>query len=405
MLRRLLRALRPPLVLMALGLCFGDAGLVGPSVVKTSAMPGALSMTAGAATPPLVGFVSSETLFPKPASRPPTIGPLRALAPRPYPQRSNVSPIAAEEAPSTEKRQTPPVVVENLRPLSSHASPISPQLLTALIRACAPQVNPVTQAAVITVESSGDAWALHDDNDGRVYRPGSFRDAVRLATNLIAGNRQRYGKADAGVDVGVGQINSNNFANLGVDAGWMLHPCPNLRVSSTMIASAYFTQYAILASLPDPQRDQLAIRRALQIYNSGRPSGDESYVENVIGALHSPFVKRLQLASVVIAPTYPVDTGAAPRFTTNTRRSVSRQRGDATGLFVHEDPFAAPRQTSTKRLAPAATPLSNAAPSAVSSSAGHAGGVWSQGQAHKAEGSVTVAAPPTPSSNTSVGDQ
>jgi len=377
MLQRLLGRLRLPLALMALGLCFGAAGLVGPSVVKTSAMPGALSPTAGAATPPLVGFVSSETLFPMPASRPPTIGPLRALAPRPHQQRANLSPIArvAEQAPSAAKRETPPVVVDNLRPLSSHASPISPQLLTALIRACAPQVNPVTQAAVITVESSGDAWALHDDNDGRVYRPGSFRDAVQLATNLIAGNRQRYGKADAGVDVGVGQINSSNFANLGVDAGWMLHPCPNLRVSSTMIASAYSTQYAILASLPDPQRDQLAIRRALQIYNSGRPSGDESYVENVIRALHSSFVKRLQLASVLVAPTYPVDTGAAPRFTTNTRRSVSRQRGDATGLFVHEDPFAAARQKSAKRLAPAAAPLSSAAPSAVYSSAGHAGGV------------------------------
>ncbi len=185
----------------------------------------------------------------------------------------------------------------------------------------------------------------------------------------------------------------------------MLHPCPNLRVSSTMIASAYSTQYAILASLPDPQRDQLAIRRALQIYNSGRPSGDESYVENVIGALHSSFVKHLQLASVVVALTYPVDAGAAPRLTTNTRRSARRQRGDATGLFVHEDPFAAARQTSAKRLAPAAAPLFSADPSAVYSSPGHAGGVWSQGQAHKAEGSVTMAAPPTPSSNPSVGDR
>jgi type IV secretion system protein VirB1 len=219
---------------------------------------------------------------------------------------------------------------------SGDPRPISSRLLAALIHACAPSVNPVTQAAVISVESSGDAWSLHDDNDGREYRARSFRDAVRFARRLIAFNRQSYGANDAGVDVGIGQINSNNFANLGVDAGWMLHPCPNLRVSSMMIAQAYDKQYAQLRSVPAPQRDQLAIRRALQVYNSGRPSGDDAYVASVINALHSSLVadvsgaRPLTFANLQAVTPYRI-----------LRRSVNRvvaQAASKTGLFVHEDP-------------------------------------------------------------------
>jgi type IV secretion system protein VirB1 len=229
------------------------------------------------------------------------------------------------------------------------SAPISPGLLVRLINACAPKMNPVTQAAVISVESSGDAWALHDDNDDRVYRPRSFTEAVQLANRLIANNRVHYGGSDAGVDVGVAQINSNNFAALGVDAGWMLHPCPNLRVSSTMLADAYNVQYASLAGMPDPDRDRLAMRRALQVYNSGKPYGDDSYVANVLVALHSDLVQRMRQVAyqnpipptrIMSVPLLPlsarmVDPNVRPGSSHDAPGTASARSDSA--LFVHED--------------------------------------------------------------------
>jgi type IV secretion system protein VirB1 len=235
----------------------------------------------------------------------------------------------------------------------ARSRPISPQLLVRLIRACAPHINPITQAAVVAVESSGDAWALHDDNDGRVYRPRSFPEALATADFLIANNQGRYGVRDAGVDVGVAQINSNNFAALGVDAGWMLHPCANLRVSSRMLAAAYRTQYALLVDVANPHRDRLAMRRALQVYNSGRSYGDEQYVKNVIVALTSALVRRMQrVANGKLLPDgryifdrpylqaayaqYGSVVSLVPAQRKNQKAHAPRIE---TALFVHESPF------------------------------------------------------------------
>ncbi len=170
---------------------------------------------------------------------------------------------------------------------------ISDDLLGRLIGTCAPQVDPKTQAAIVSVESGGDAWAVHDDNDDSRYAPDSFADAVAIGRVLIARDRQTYAAADRGVDVGLAQINSANFASLGVDVAAMFHPCANLRASARIIVSAFARERAALRGMSPQDADQVALRRALQVYNSGKGSGDEPYVSAILAALDTPFVQKI----------------------------------------------------------------------------------------------------------------
>lgn len=214
---------------------------------------------------------------------------------------------------------------------------LTPAVLALLLRSCAGNVAPQTQAAVVAAESAGDAWALSDNTTRRVYRPRSYESAVPLARSLID-------RGDS-VDVGIGQINSGNFPALGVTPELMLHPCANLRVSSAMLTQAYRSQYAALGGTPSVT--QLALERMLQIYNSGKPWGDDRYAALVRGQLGTALVQRAtiyQYTSVRLVAR-PETPQARVRGRTPTRRSVATSAGPlASALFTRgpfDDPFEA----------------------------------------------------------------
>jgi len=156
--------------------------------------------------------------------------------------------------------------------------------LALVLQACAPTVNPQTQAALISVESGGNAFAILDDNNGRSYHPGNYQEAVVLADNLIKDGHRRFGSRDRGIDVGITQINSENFSRYGLTTGYALDPCVNLRTGSLILTSTYTAQYEILKDkrIDEESRRQIALSRTLQIYNSGSPTGDQSYVASII---------------------------------------------------------------------------------------------------------------------------
>jgi type IV secretion system protein VirB1 len=172
--------------------------------------------------------------------------------------------------------------------VSSSGAGIAPELIGNLITLCAHGIDPTIQAAVVAVESHGNAWVLHDNNDGRVYRPSTMREAATVASTIIATNRETLGNDDRGIDIGLGQINSQNFNNLHVTVAQMLDPCENLTVSSHMLTEAWDAQRQRSSSL-DPNT---AWDAALQVYNSGRAHGDESYARVVRVAMRSSFVQR-----------------------------------------------------------------------------------------------------------------
>ena len=99
----------------------------------------------------------------------------------------------------------------------------------ALAGACQSAVDPATIARIVQRESGREPFALHDNTTGRSYIPEAKPDAYRLAEGLIA--------AGHSVDVGLSQINTANFAWLGLSLATALDPCANLAASAAVLTS------------------------------------------------------------------------------------------------------------------------------------------------------------------------
>lgn len=131
----------------------------------------------------------------------------------------------------------------------------APSKVRALLERCAPEVSPVTMAALVAQESGGDPYALDDDSTHIVYHPVSYAGAARLAAQLI----------DAGhsVDLGLAQVNSLWLAPLRLTAAELLEPCENLRAGSLILLRAW--RAAGTGTLAK------RLSSALAIYHSGEP--------------------------------------------------------------------------------------------------------------------------------------
>ncbi len=139
--------------------------------------------------------------------------------------------------------------------------PRSASSVRALLERCAPQVSPVTMAALVAQESGGDPYALDDDSTHIVYHPVSYAGAARLAAQLIG--------AGHSVDLGLAQVNSGWLAPLRLTAAEVLEPCENLRAGSLILLRAWRAAGAGPVPGAPPRAKRLA--RALAIYHSGNP--------------------------------------------------------------------------------------------------------------------------------------
>src|SRR3979411_2457359 len=104
---------------------------------------------------------------------------------------------------------------------------LSPAVLAALLATCAPNIDPSTETALITIESAGDTWALHQNSPDRHFSPKPYQEALRIGTHLLANDH-------SSVDVGLTQVNSRNFTAYAVTLGDMLDPCKNLHVGASI---------------------------------------------------------------------------------------------------------------------------------------------------------------------------
>ncbi|MGP6190432.1 MAG: lytic transglycosylase domain-containing protein [Vulcanimicrobiaceae bacterium] len=176
--------------------------------------------------------------------------------------------------------------------------------LAGLLSACAPSVSTDTMAAVVGVESGGDALALGDNTLRRAFHPRDRAAAVTLAQALIA-------RGDS-LDVGLAQVNSGNFAAYGVTAAQMLEPCRNVRVGSSILAGNY---RSAAARFPNPR---VALWHAIMAYNTGSIYAGDSYARLVVSqATLGPVVPSIALltgrpVSLPLSAT-TVDRPTAPR--------------------------------------------------------------------------------------------
>ncbi|OCB02644.1 hypothetical protein BBC27_12025 [Acidithiobacillus ferrivorans] len=133
-----------------------------------------------------------------------------------------------------------------------------------LLQQCAPEVAPVTMAAIVQTESGGWPWTIHDNTTGQSLRFKSQTQAVAMARILISQGHK--------LDMGLAQIDSENLIWLGLSVTNVFNPCTNLKAAQYILLGAYRQAGA------DGTR---SLDGAFQAYNSGNTSGDGHYARVV----------------------------------------------------------------------------------------------------------------------------
>lgn len=144
----------------------------------------------------------------------------------------------------------------------------------ALALACAPQVHPTTAQALVSVESSFNAYAIGVVGGALVRQPRTRAEALATIDALRA--------AGWNYSVGLGQINVANFARLGLTPATALDPCTSLTAMQAVLAECY--------QRARPQAEpQTALRRALSCYYSGNfvTGMRHGYVGRVVASARS----------------------------------------------------------------------------------------------------------------------
>jgi type IV secretion system protein VirB1 len=151
-------------------------------------------------------------------------------------------------------------------------------LLTLAIL-CGPMVDPATTLRVISVESAGHPYAIHDNTNGKTYEAGTSRGAVNVA-NLLIGVGHR-------IDIGLMQINYDVWLRpTGFAIESALDPCTNIRLGTTILSANYARALARSGTSSD------ALTRALSQYNSGSDSRSVGYAQTVLSGRTSMKIFR-----------------------------------------------------------------------------------------------------------------
>jgi hypothetical protein len=138
-------------------------------------------------------------------------------------------------------------------------------------------------AAIVSVESGGNPYAIDDDDAHKSYMLGSRDDAVRIANNLVAIGHN--------FDAGIAQINSANFAAEGLTTDSVFDVCKNLHAGADILGSAYsrtsatqWLGHAPTTLAESHAQEQLALYHAFSTYNSGDPLRSLAYARSVVAA-------------------------------------------------------------------------------------------------------------------------
>jgi type IV secretion system protein VirB1 len=125
--------------------------------------------------------------------------------------------------------------------------------IALLAQKCAPEVSAEAIVPLVMTESGGNSLAINVDRGPRV-RAVSVIDGAALARRYIA--------AGYTVDVGLAQINSDNFDRLGVTPEQAFDACRNLSLASTLLQEGYGSARRHFSGLD-------AISATYSLYNTG----------------------------------------------------------------------------------------------------------------------------------------
>jgi type IV secretion system protein VirB1 len=177
-------------------------------------------------------------------------------------------------------------------------------LFEQLAARCAPDIDPITLAAVVRTESSFNPFAIGVVGRPLARQPRTLTEALATANAL-----QQQG---ANFSLGWAQVNRFNLLQLGETYAGMFEPCRNLKAGGAILQACYQRAKGKIAN------EQQALRAAFSCYYSGNfkrgfqpdAKGQPSYVQKVVAnalgtapqGLNVPAVTRQSSENVQLVP-------------------------------------------------------------------------------------------------------
>jgi type IV secretion system protein VirB1 len=169
-------------------------------------------------------------------------------------------------------------------------------------------VAPSTLASIARTESGFQPLSVNDNTTETSGVPATRDIAIQIASKLI--------EAGHSVDVGIMQINSGNFARLGLTLEAAFDPCKSVAAAAAVLAGGY-------AGGETHEQQQSALRVALSKYNTG----DAQH------GFANGYVHQVELAARRVVPA--LDAGGASA-------AIDRQKLPAAASAAPVDPNAPP---------------------------------------------------------------
>ena len=130
---------------------------------------------------------------------------------------------------------------------------------------CAPWVATQTMAAIVRTESKFNPLAINVNAKVRLERqPSTKAEAIQTAKWLLANNYN--------IDMGLGQVNSNNMRKTNLSVEDAFDPCKNIAAAAKILQSNYVSASKRKSS------EQQALRAALSAYNTGSYTSIPSFI-------------------------------------------------------------------------------------------------------------------------------
>jgi type IV secretion system protein VirB1 len=195
---------------------------------------------------------------------------------------------------------------------------MTPLDFMTLAQQCAPQISPITMAAIVRIESGFNPYAIGVAH-GRLLRQPSNEVEAMASVRSLEANGWNF-------SVGLAQVSRANWHAYGLTEQNAFDPCRNLAVGAAILQSCF-------ASARHAQADiQAALRASLSCYSSGDFSTGyrTGYVQRVVKSAPLSFDSTLPTTVPAIAqPVAPrssrPDRGGAPS---------DGQRGEQDGSAV-----------------------------------------------------------------------
>lgn len=127
--------------------------------------------------------------------------------------------------------------------------------LLALAQACAPMVSPATIEMIVRTESHGNPLAINVNGDRLLRQPRTYNQAAQWAGWLV---QHGYN-----IDAGLMQVNSSNWARLGLTPATVFEPCTNIRAGADVLSEGYARASSHFGA------GQRALWAAVSAYNTG----------------------------------------------------------------------------------------------------------------------------------------